>query len=114
MKTIAIIPAYDEERTIREVIMRCKEVNVFPLVINDCSDDNTEKIAKELTAVISHKRNMGKGESLKSGFQYIEKLNIKYVVVIDGDLQFNPREIPRMITALKDADYIIGQRDNNG
>lgn len=114
--TIAVIPAYNEERTIKEVITRCKEVNVFPIVIDDGSIDNTYKVANELTKTLRTFENRGKGESIKLAFKYIKILypflaDYKYVVIIDADLQYNPYEIPKLIEVLKDADYVIGQRD---
>ena len=109
--SVSIIPAYNEEKTIREVITRCKEVNTFPLVIDDGSIDNTNKIASKLTTVITNKENMGKGEALRLGFRSISLTSYEYVVIIDADLQFNPYEIPKLIEALKDSDYVIGQRD---
>jgi len=111
MRTIAIIPCYNEEKTIREIITRCKEVNVYPLIVDDGSTNNTFNIANSLTKVLIHKVNLGKGETLDTGFQYIRNLDFKYVVIIDADLQFNPYEIPKLIEGLKDADYVIGQRN---
>lgn len=112
MNTIVIIPAHNEEKTIREVITRCKEINVKPLVVDDGSTDDTSEIARQLTTVIRKHKNKGKGEALKSGFHYVNCFtNYEFVVIIDGDLQYDPFEIPKLIEALKTADYVIGQRD---
>jgi len=110
-ETIAMIPSYNEERTIREVITRCKEVNTFPLVIDDGSTDDTFNISEKLAITLKHDENKGKGEALKTAFNYCRNIDFNYIVMIDGDLQFNPYEIPKLIEALKDCDYIIGQRD---
>lgn len=116
--TIAIIPAHNEEETIKEVITRCKEVNVFPIVIDDGSVDATFNIANGLTKVLRASENKGKGEALKLGFKYVKILypfphDFKYIVIIDADLQYNPLEIPKLIEVLKknEADYIIGKRN---
>ncbi len=111
MKHYAIIPAYNEEETIEEVILRCKKVGVFPVVVDDGSTDNTYKIAQNLTIVLRNFKNKGKGEALKKGFNFLKNLDEGYVAVIDADLQFDPYEIPKLMEALKDADYVIGCRD---
>ncbi len=120
-ETIAVIPAYNEERTIREVMLRCREVKAFPLVVDDASDDNTWNIANmEGIMVLRNYTNKGKGETIRMAFNHIKRYyntcfsGIKYIVIIDGDLQFNPHEIPKLIEELKNgADYVIGQRDWN-
>ena len=120
-ETIAVIPAYNEERTIREVMIRCREVKTFPLVVDDASTDNTWNIANsEGIMVLRNYTNKGKGETIRLAFNHIKRYyntcfsNIKYIVIIDGDLQFNPHEIPNLIGELKNgADYVIGQRNWN-
>jgi len=109
--TVAIIPCYNEEKTIREVIARCNEINTHPIVIDDGSTDDTYNISISLITTLKHNENRGKGEALKTGFRFIKDFDFRYVVVIDGDLQFNPYEIPKLIEGLKDADYVIGQRE---
>lgn len=115
MDTIALIPAYNEENTIEEVIRQIKKIKLLPIVINDCSEDKTGKIAKKNgVTVISHKINKGKGESIKSGLKYLKKKypKIKYIVIVDADLQFDPKESLKLIEPLKkgEADYVIGSR----
>jgi len=107
---ISIIPSYNEQKTIREVITRCKEVNVYPLVIDDGSTDSTFSISGKLTKTLRHNKNKGKGEALKTAFNYLKHIDFKYLVIIDADLQFNPYEIPKLIKELDNADYVIGWR----
>ena len=117
MNTITIIPAFNEERTIREVITRCKEVNTYPLVVNDGSTDNTMQIVWDARVeIICSDENRGKGEALRLAFNHLRFRGFRgfeYIVIIDADLQFNPYEIPKLVEALKDVDYVIGQRDWN-
>jgi len=115
MDTIALIPAYNEEKTIEKVVREVKKINILPIVINDCSDDRTGEIAKKNGAiVINHKINKGKGESVKSGLRYLKRKypKVKYIVIVDADLQFNPKEALKLIKPLKngEADYVIGSR----
>lgn len=117
MDTIGLIPAYNEEKNIKEVVTRMKKSGkIIPLVIDDGSDDNTSKLAKKAGAVvIRHEINKGKGEGVKTGLEYILKNypGAKYIVIIDADLQYLPEEWVKLVDALKkkDVDYVIGCRD---
>ncbi len=117
METVVLIPAYNEEETIEEIIVRLKKMDgITPLVIDDCSSDKTVHVAKKQKAiVIEHNKNKGKGEALITGFDFILKKmkNSKYVVILDADLQYMPEDIPRLIEPLKknEADYVTGYRN---
>ncbi|MEM5828341.1 MAG: glycosyltransferase family 2 protein [Candidatus Aenigmatarchaeota archaeon] len=103
---VAIVPAYNEEKTISEVVKRLKNQNFEVIVVDDCSKDKTFQKAKEAGAiVIRHERNMGKGFGLKSGIEYAFKIfpNAKYFVFIDADLQHIPEEAPRLIKKLEEG-----------
>jgi len=115
--TIACIPAYNEENTIYSVIKGVSNYVDRIIVCNDGSNDNTVKKAEEAGAiVISHKRNSGKGAALKSLFNYAKKMNFDTLVTIDGDGQFLPQEVPKLIApiAKNDYDVVIGCRLNSG
>jgi glycosyltransferase involved in cell wall biosynthesis len=116
MKTYALIPAYNEEKTIQEVINRIKKINkIIPVVVDDGSTDKTAKLAKQSGAlVIKHKINKGKGEALRTGFNYILKnCEDGYVVVVDADLQYDPKDSIKLLKPLKkgEADFVTGYRD---
>ena len=88
-----VIPAFNEEKTIETVVKKLLENNeIIPLVVNDGSNDKTGEIAKEAGAlVLTHEKNKGKGEAIKTGFNYILKQNNNSpVVIIDADLQYSP------------------------
>ena len=115
---IVLIPAHNEEKTIEEVVTRCQMIGATPSVIDDGSTDKTYEIIERLNKersipILKHKENLGKGMALKTMFSVLKSINIKfeYVVIIDGDLQYDPFEIPKFIEALKTADYVIGQRN---
>ena len=118
MKTVAVIPAYNEEENIEKVIEKVKRVKSINkiIVIDDGSEDNTAKIARKMKVIVlRHKKNKGKGEALRTGFNYVLKKlkNIKYVVVIDADLQFEPKESEKFLKILKNgkAELVIGKRN---
>ena len=115
MKSIVIIPAFNEEAAIAEIIEKSLEYVDDVLVIDDGSSDNTYSIAKKSKAhVIKHEVNKGKGVSLKDAFNNIEGYDV--VVTIDGDGQHDPSEIPDLIKPIikGDADLVNGSRYLDG
>lgn len=114
MNGYAIIPAYNEEKNIGEVIDEIFRIGLVPLVINDGSTDKTKLIARMKTSfVISHSKNRGKGESIRTAFDFLRNKDFDYVVIIDADMQYFPREAGLLIDGLKDADYVVGERNWN-
>ena len=119
-RTLIIIPAYDEESRILEVIKGCKrylskEVNL--IVVNDGSNDRTLEVCENAGIdVVSIPFNLGVGNALKTGFKYAIKNNYQYVITIDADGQHNPDDIPKFIEQLKteECDIVIGSRFLNG
>jgi glycosyltransferase involved in cell wall biosynthesis len=116
MKSIALIPAFNEEKTIQEVISRLKNINLNSIVVDDGSVDRTSEIAKKNGAIIlRNNKNKGKGEALKIGFRYIlENLpDVENIVLVDSDLQYDPEESVKFLNLLekKEADFVMGYRD---
>ncbi|MEM1588484.1 MAG: glycosyltransferase family 2 protein [Candidatus Bathyarchaeia archaeon] len=112
-KIIAILPAFNEQRTIAEVILKAEKYVDEVVVVDDGSSDLTAEIAERLGAtVIRHKRNMGYGAALRSGFEYALKLNPKVVVTLDADGQHDPNDIQKLIKPIlsEEADIVIGSR----
>jgi len=113
MSTVACIPAFNEEKVITDVVKRTLDYVNKVIVCDDGSNDNTSKKAKEAGAyVIKHEKNLGKGAALKTLFEHVLKLDADIVVTIDGDGQFLPEEIPKLINKLKktNTDIVIGYR----
>jgi len=111
-----IIPAYNEEKNIENTIRKLKKtIDTVIIVVDDCSKDQTNKIAKSLRVkVIKHETNKGKGEALKTGFNEIlnKHPEIQYVAILDADSQYNPEDVPKLIKKLKEGnDYVIGFRN---
>ena len=112
---VAIIPAYNEEEELANVIAKTLKHVDKVIVVDDGSADKTAEVAIEAGAeVISHSTNLGKGEALKSGFKAIEDDSI--IVTIDGDGQHNPDEIPVLVKPIIEdgADLVNGSRYING
>ncbi len=113
-KTAAIIPAYNEEKHIGDVVRRTRQKLDDVLVVDDGSADRTAEQAREAGAeVIVHPENRGKGETIKTGLRHWLERNADFVVILDADGQHRPEEIERFIAAgLSGAEpsLILGNR----
>mgnify|MGYP002813290882 CR=1 FL=1 len=114
---VACIPAYNEERIIADIVQRTKKFVDKVIICDDGSSDKTAKNAKEAGAdVISHSQNKGKGGAMKSLFEYAKQIDADVVITMDGDGQFLPEEIPKLLDSLLEnkSDIVIGYRfDDN-
>jgi len=111
---IVQIPAYNEEKSIGKVIQgiprRIRGIsNVKILVTDDASLDNTINEAKKAGAdyIIKHNHNQGLGKNFKDGIEHCLKLGADIIVNIDGDGQFNSKDIPKLIKPLLDGEADI-------
>jgi glycosyltransferase involved in cell wall biosynthesis len=113
MRTLALIPCFNEGTHIAEVVRRCREHTDAILVVDDGSTDHTAARAQAAGAVvISHGCNRGKGVALNNGYAYAVRHGYDAVVTLDGDAQHNPDEIPRFIEAARpdDVHMVLGSR----
>ncbi len=113
MLTIACIPAFNVASQINEVIKKSLNYVDQVIVCDDGSSDTTYDTAKSSGAfVIKHKKNLGKGAALKTLFQKANELGADIMVTIDGDGQFLPEEIIKLIEPIKSEqfDVVIGNR----
>ncbi|MCD6452625.1 MAG: glycosyltransferase family 2 protein [Acidobacteria bacterium] len=105
-----VIPAYNEEGIIGEVISEVKKLSFVSeiLVVDDGSNDKTAEIAERKGArVIRHPYNKGNGAAVKTG---IRNATGEIVVLMDGDGQHNPRDIEKLVSELADYDLVVGTR----
>jgi glycosyltransferase involved in cell wall biosynthesis len=105
-----IIPAYNEAETIRDIIMKVKDVDpeFEIIVVNDGSIDQTGDLAREAGAIVySHPYNMGNGASIKSGIRIASG---DILVFIDGDGQHDPNDIAKMLQYFPEYDMVVGAR----
>lgn len=116
MKLSIIVPVYNEEKTISEVIKKLKEVKLGVdkeiIVVDDCSTDKTlQKIKDSGIKLIRHPKNLGKGAALRSG---IKEASGDYIIIQDADLEYNPSEINKVLRPIfeKKADVVYGSRLN--
>lgn len=118
-----LIPAYNEEKTIREVLSTIRDLSLYQniqkqlIVVNDCSVDNTENevqaFMKEFPALeityIKHTTNMGKGGAIKTA---IKKATGDYVIVQDADNEYDPEDINLILQKIEEeeAQVVYGSR----
>ena len=102
MKLSVIIPIYNEAATCSLLIQKVKSVPIQKqvIVVDDCSTDGSENILKEIGDIelIQHKVNQGKGSAVQSALPHIKG---DFVVLQDGDLEYNPADYEKMLNQLK-------------
>lgn len=126
-KLSILVPAYNEEHTIQNILQRLLEVELLNdiqkeiIVVNDCSTDQTEAKIQEFVQqnpevpiqYYQHEKNKGKGGALHTG---IEKATGDYLIIQDADLEYDPEEFNILIRpVLKGvADVVYGSRFMGG
>lgn len=121
MKLLIIIPAYNEEQIIGQVLKllprKIRGINKLDrIVIDDGSTDKTAEIARENnTKVLSHMINRGLGGALGTGLEYARINSFDIAVTFDADGQHNPSDIKKVIQPIlkNKADIVIGSRLKN-
>jgi glycosyltransferase involved in cell wall biosynthesis len=116
MNIMVLIPAYNEEKNIADVIHETKQYlpEAHIVVVNDGSTDNTQHILEQTKniTVLNHPFNVGIGGAITTGFHYFLRNNFDYLVRIDGDGQHVPSQAPDVLEPIieKKADSVIGSR----
>ena len=114
MKTLLIVPCYNEQETIAELYREIREKTVYDvLVINDCSTDDSRAILRE--EGIPHldlPMNLGIGGAVQAGYRYALNNDYDIAVQLDGDGQHDPGQVGLITAPIEkdDADLVIGSR----
>ncbi len=122
IKLSIIVPVYNEEKTITQVIkkvfaVKLPVVSKEIIIVNDGSTDNTAKFLTKIKStkanfkIIHHKRNMGKGAAVRTG---IKRAKGNYIIIQDADLEYDPQDIKKLLelVILGEAKVIYGTRLN--
>lgn len=122
MRLSVVIPVYNEEKTLRQLVDRVRSVPVRKelILIDDCSRDRSRDVMKALEEegrsddfnrirIFFHDHNQGKGAALRTGFLQVEG---DIVIIQDADLEYDPAEYPRLLQPIIEdkADVVFGSR----
>jgi glycosyltransferase involved in cell wall biosynthesis len=114
---VVVVAAYDEEDSIAEVIRGIASeacgLAVDTIVVDDGSRDRTSAVAADCGAhVATLRRNCGHGVALRLGYELARKCGARVIVTLDGDGEWDPADIPRVLQPVVDdeADFVIGSR----
>ena len=113
MRISLVVPAYNEEKTISQVIKAVRDQVSNVIVIDDGSIDLTAQLAKEAGAkVLTHFLNRGQGAALQTGINFALKQGADIIVTFDADNQFKAEEINQVIKPLLlgNVDVVLGSR----
>ena len=123
MKTLIIIPTYNERQNIGNLIQAIFELGiegVQVLVVDDNSPDGTAEVVKELQKsqpklhLIQRERKMGLGTAYVAGFRFALKHSFELIMEIDADFSHDPKDILRFMIASETSDLVVGSRYVNG
>ena len=109
-KIVAVIPCFNTEQTIGEVVVNAQKYVDEVIVVDDGSSDNTTEAARNSGAIIiKHDKNRGKGAVMKNAAKIAD---CDILVFIDGDGQHDAEEIPKLLKPIIEgkADFVIGSR----
>jgi glycosyltransferase involved in cell wall biosynthesis len=111
MHTIAVIPAFNESKTIAEVVNATLRHVHSVIVVDDQSIDETEQLAYDAGAdTLITKGKRGAGKAIRMGINLALHQKAEAIVLIDADGQHNPNDIPDMLSLLRDFDMVVTSR----
>jgi len=108
-----VLPAYNEEKHIADMVRRSAPHVDHVIVIDNCSSDGTLREARQAGAItLHHCVNLGKAGSLKTGCEMALKLGSDVIAFMDSDGQHEPEDLPRFFRVLEEErlDIVIGRR----
>jgi glycosyltransferase involved in cell wall biosynthesis len=116
MRVSFVVPAYDEARTIGEVLERIAALGLDAqvIVVDDGSTDGTGDIAaKQDGVLVVRQENQGKGAAIRHGLRHVDG---DIVVIQDADMEYDPAEVPALIEPIERgvADVVYGSRLSGG
>jgi len=119
MKISIIIPAYNEEKTLREVLQKAKEAfegcDYEILFVDDGSTDSTQNIAQSMQdghmRILTHQVNHGKGRALQSG---ISGSTGDYIAIQDADLEYDPQTLRALWDTVRDTETVVYGKRSRG
>lgn len=107
----ALIPAYNEAKTIRDQLDRTLRFVGHAILVDDGSTDGTADLVNHPKVLVKRQpENLGKGESLISGFEIARDAGYDYVITLDADGQHRPEDIPYLLVRANADTIVVGSR----
>jgi dolichol-phosphate mannosyltransferase len=121
-KALIVIPTYNERENLGDLVPRILAVDprFEVLVVDDGSPDGTGQLADEMAAkvpriqVLHRPGKMGLGSAYRQGFRFALERGFDLVFEMDADFSHDPASLPAFVSAIRDADLVIGSRYLNG
>ena len=119
MKISVIMPVYNEEKTLLEILNKVKNVNIDKevIIVNDGSTDKTKEILEQVeqheknphVKIFHHEKNQGKGAAIRTG---IDKASGDIILIQDADLEYDPKDYKKLIEPIANgkASVVYGSR----
>lgn len=109
---LTALPVYNERKHVGHVLDETLRYSPNVLVVDDGSTDGTAELLaqRDDVRVVTHNQNRGYGSALLSAFDYAIRENFDVLVTIDCDGQHEPKRIPQLVEACRDADVVSGSR----
>ncbi|MBE9504742.1 MAG: polyprenol monophosphomannose synthase [Proteobacteria bacterium] len=122
MKTIIVIPTYNEKDNIENLVNEILDLNldIHVLIVDDNSPDGTGDIADDLAKrrdevhLIHRSGKLGLGSAYREGFRYALNAGAEFIIEMDADFSHNPDRIPVLLEKAETADVVVGSRYLNG
>ena len=108
----AVIPTYNNDRTVADVVRGVLRQGLPVLVVDDGSTDDAAQQLEGLDIkVLRHERNRGKGRALKTGLEAARSFGYRFALTIDADGQHDPADIPALVAAAGERTLVVGSRN---
>ncbi len=119
MKLSVLIPVYNEERTVKDLLDHVQAVPVDKeiVIVDDCSTDKTWSVLQSITDptvhIYRHEVNQGKGTGIRTALSHATG---DLVIIQDADLEYDPQDYPRLLEPVRNgaAQVVYGVRDLSG
>jgi len=121
-RALVIVPTYNERENIRRLVdaVLRQDGRLEVLVVDDGSPDGTGQIVAELEAadsrvhLLEREKKMGLGTAYIAGFRWALERDYQYVLEMDADFSHDPAHLPQFLSAIQDADLVLGSRYQQG
>jgi len=115
LKSCVIIPTYNNDKTLEDVLQRVLKFTSDVIIVNDGSTDNTPSILQKYNhlQILTISRNTGKGNALQIAFKHAIQLGFRYAITIDSDGQHFPEDVPLFLDRIEENpdSLILGARN---